>query len=830
MLKRVFGCALFLFAVAALAQWTRGPQNPDGAWLCTRTTGEKFETGYVSPSYSTAICNALVKVEAWLGGTLPEAKAQVLIAGGAIPPGPAASAWTVQMYGDAGGSILEISSTQLNFSVESTNDTANKATAYQSIGSGDAQVKCVVEPVANWDGYTETWTFFGCQIRDANGKYVSMARPAVGSGVGVCKVDDDDATPLLLSTGGSTGQFGPYLYAVTYDASATTVKCFESLDGGSGWVEVGSFVTTLAYPLRAGPWGSSHENGNTTQVVTTGNVVSGTIDVYTPSDPGGGDPACSGMPPVQWTQGTAIGSYSIASYCSDPQMQAMTFSVAGLPGSTGISMSSAGVFSGTPNANDLAASPFIVTVTATDTDTNTGEDDFTVTIAAASGDAFLIPTTQTTVDCTAAQPLQGGGTATPGPGDTIILDGTARGIIIIESCIGSPTSFITIRNDATETGQLVVSYSGSGFQSRCMFCQYVDITSVAYSGAPAGTLGVTVSGGAWTEGRTQAGIKFSCTSGSPHSAFRFGGSSKQVKFRNIEIDGNRATCGTPNIGLSINDGVYLLTDNPSAWREGIVLENNYIHEASSESIYFGPNYHEPQEIPQRNNDIRFNIIEDGGWDCVNVKSVFGTPNTRIYQNLIQNCGLAATGGGNSGVGIAIIYGANVDVYLNRIRDTNNPSLGSRRGILVDSNNVPTSVLATTASQVYGNDVYDTGGEGIVARATSGQTAHTTTIYANTVVQTGAEGIECGSSMASGVIRDNIVAGETVNASPCTSSNNDTGSVASQNFVNAGAQDFRLTASSPARNNGGATCPSTDLLNLSRPQGVACDRGAYEFDE
>ena len=54
------------------------------------------------------------------------------------------------------------------------------------------------------------------------------------------------------------------------------------------------------------------------------------------------------------------------------------------------------------------------------------------------------------------------------------------------------------------------------------------------------------------------------------------------------------------------------------------------------------------------------------------------------------------------------------------------------------------------------------------------------------------------------------------------------------FLDAGADDYRLSATSPARNVAaetfnGATAPATDIVDSARPQGVGRDAGAYERD-
>ena len=56
-----FAAVLLLLPALLSGQWARDDLS------CVRETGERIETGYVSRSYATAVCNALNRFEAWLG-------------------------------------------------------------------------------------------------------------------------------------------------------------------------------------------------------------------------------------------------------------------------------------------------------------------------------------------------------------------------------------------------------------------------------------------------------------------------------------------------------------------------------------------------------------------------------------------------------------------------------------------------------------------------------------------------------------------------------------------------------------------------------------------
>ena len=89
------------------------------------------------------------------------------------------------------------------------------------------------------------------------------------------------------------------------------------------------------------------------------------------------------------------------------------------------------------------------------------------------------------------------------------------------------------------------------------------------------------------------------------------------------------------------------------------------------------------------------------------------------------------------------------------------------------------------------------------------------------------------TVSSGEVRNNIVYGSTANIGTFS------GLMASNNivdgtnplFVNVGASNFHLQASSPAINTGITISQvTTDFDGLSRPQGSAYDIGAFEFSQ
>lgn len=90
-------------------------------------------------------------------------------------------------------------------------------------------------------------------------------------------------------------------------------------------------------------------------------------------------PAFNGPIPAQsFTQGAAV-SFNVAPYFSN----FTTLAIAGLPVGSGLSFSSAGLLTGSPNSADVSNSPLSLTVTATNAD-GTAQGTFTATVTAAT--------------------------------------------------------------------------------------------------------------------------------------------------------------------------------------------------------------------------------------------------------------------------------------------------------------------------------------------------------------------------------------------------------------------------------------------------------------
>lgn len=411
-------------------------------------------------------------------------------------------------------------------------------------------------------------------------------------------------------------------------------------------------------------------------------------------------------------------------------------------------------------------------------------------------------------DCSAAR-----------PGDTITLAAGARGPLTISSCLGSSTNPITIKNDVAGSGPTVIqqtSGTSAGFVLLCDDCIGVVLDgSGKWTGAPAGTtygIKVTISGGS-----------------SPTAFIKIGAKSRFVTIKNVEVDGKWPSVAKDGIGISVNDNTVFASDNPGLWREGITIANSYVHNTEGEGMYVGPNW-PSNGLPLRNITIRDNRVEDTGWDCIQLKSAVSGDN-QIHHNVLKRCGRLADGVSGQHHGISLYEGTG-KIYNNWVEES------GESGIQHYLDKIPTSYGNQTA-EIYNNVVIKTGltgplaGHGITCASNSGDVARNIArIYSNTVVAAEGVGIRVGSTAVSGLVRDNIVVDTVGTPISVPNSISDTNNLVSTSaktlFVNASGRDYRLQATSPARNAGSSSYPPVDHDDIRRPQDGAADQGAFEF--
>jgi hypothetical protein len=412
------------------------------------------------------------------------------------------------------------------------------------------------------------------------------------------------------------------------------------------------------------------------------------------------------------------------------------------------------------------------------------------------------------------------------PGDTVTLPSGTRGSLVITDCEGTASNPIIIRNDPDGNGPAVLqrtSGSRKGFIFSCRDCVGVEIDgSYKWKGAPSGKT---------------YGIKVTMTGGEGPSAFvSISGLSSIVTIRNIEIDGAWPRLKSWGSGIRFNDLSVKRSKNPGRWHEKILIEDNYIHDIRNEGMYIGPNYNDGA-LPLRDVEIRYNRVEDTGWDAINTKSMWAGDNS-IHHNEVRRAGknTSDTGKKSQYSGIKNISGT-VKIYNNWIEAT------GQHGIMSWTGGGPKASenRGPFAAQIWNNVIVDAGslwrsfmqrGYGISVGAEDGCEEPVPFIYSNTIVNSRISSISVSGNSKPGFVRDNIVAGAGANPAIIVPgfidlTNNLVGSVSQMDFVDAGRQNFRPKANSPAVNQGSNSYPQFDHDDVRRPKNGAPDQGAFE---
>lgn len=811
-------CALVLYlGVTTLsAQWLR-VADENGRWVCERTdTGHRFVPSYESASFVTVSCNVLTQFEAQALSVKValnyDSTVDSTYRDGDKPiedPGEPTT-WTLGEKGDAANCQLsETSSTAISLVADGTREgtstlPANYCYAYQTI-TGDGQA--TVQIPSDWVG-PDDWAGIGVVVTVGNEDSDWQALCYQFSNASANRLKYGEPETLITTVNGQTGTF--LHRAIAIEDAIDRGTCFESADG-TNWTPIGEFVADAAsYRIGAVMW--SHETNVTTSADLTVSF-SETITLPVAAAPVEGEPEWdTEISNQSWPEDTAITPIDVSGNCSISS-GSKSFSGSGLP--TGVSISSAGVISGTPTTSGNGTA----TIMCSD-----GTD--------ATDEAFSWQVTQETPGETCATISTGTGAfdgSSCEPGEVIIISGTSRGPLRIQNVFGTAGSPITIRPDTTLSNRLTVTGSSTwNFELRNVEHAVVDGTG-GWVGAPAGTCGVTIVNGAPVLNTAACGLQVLCSGGTPQANFKFTRSTKNVTVKGVLIDGNSSWVGGPcngGQGFDLNDHNYKLEDHPGEWREGFLITQNALIDIHSQGFYWGPNWGNPPvgDLPARNNEISYNYIFRAGGECMEIKSVIAG-NTPVHHNYVDTCGGRFTGdtsGGGGGHGIRFFEGGFGEVHSNWVRGTNlSPCLSQ---VML---HLPASEVATVPMSFYNNVTWDCGTFGINTTHGSGDARVQPTIYNNTFIDTGTAIQVVSIAATPCVVRDNLVAGGSINGGPCTETNNRTGSVASLNFEDSDDDDYRLTDSSPAKNAGTANCPSVDILGVSRPQGSDCDQGAYE---
>lgn len=281
------------------------------------------------------------------------------------------------------------------------------------------------------------------------------------------------------------------------------------------------------------------------------------------------------------------------------------------------------------------------------------------------------------------------------------------------------------------------------------------------------------------------------------------GSVHFVKFENLEIDGGGSEGDIVYVGAGAGDTwwINILVHHasncptcsggvqwPSTGTGGNIIEFSQIYDNSLGSTDLGHKH--GLYISSSNNIVRSNHIHDNSAYGIHVYVGLAGPviayDNQIYGNRVHNNG--RDGGGNT-AGILCGNTINCRVWNNLVYDEPN-------------NGIQLGFDGCNANYILNNTVYNVAGAGI-----ENNCAGTNTFANNVLVNSG---------------------GITTYQAPATLKTNYLGP--DPGFVNPAAGDFTLTAGSRLINAG--TCQPAyfidDFNRAPRPQGNACDIGAYEF--
>ena len=426
------------------------------------------------------------------------------------------------------------------------------------------------------------------------------------------------------------------------------------------------------------------------------------------------------------------------------------------------------------------------------------------------------------------------------PGDTLTFAGTSRSSKIeLQDCHGTAGNPITLRNDVTQSSAFTIT-GGSGFVIRLDDSSYLTIDGTGK------WVGASSSGcGAKFDGQTQnCGIIITTDSGCATGLIKLQDEHNNLTIRGVESFGNFPFC-VSGIGWQMHDNNSTNAEFPGSFYEDNLYEDNYIHDVSRTAMYIGSNMfgttNGERALTQRNNEIRYNLIEDTGCDGIKLKS-YKEGLTLVHHNIVRRSGqnpeVGSETGCNSHAFTAFESGF-ITFYNNLAEDT----VGLGGGSSNCYSNFVQKADATIDGAVFTNTYYNNigincKGTGISVgnQGDAGETANQIIAYNNTLINNNNGGIRTTGGDGDSTVQDNIVCdntgGDISTAVGDTVSSNQTGSCASQNFVNLAARDLHLTTSSPAKDAGGVyvSPPDDDFDGVNRPLGVDFDDGAYEFVE
>lgn len=401
---------------------------------------------------------------------------------------------------------------------------------------------------------------------------------------------------------------------------------------------------------------------------------------------------------------------------------------------------------------------------------------------------WTIPDGTTLVDARAGQAYDG-----IAPGDTIILPSTRTNYITFWGLQGASGNVITITNSG---GQTQLSGTGADASMKLRDCEYVRITGTGHSG-------------------TTYGFKFS--NGTRGLWLWAGCSDIEVEWLYIYYIRDNGG-GGPGIFLNTPEG----QDGHN--RGTFTMDNISIHDVWIDNVYTSGMYlgGVADTDPLINGlDVYDCIVENTGTEAIQARA---GNNFYIHHNTISNACTRNVVGNRTAI-MCGPDGLNYHVYNNLVDEPGHTGIYTQ----LDTAEGPISIYNNVVQRA-GSISGSTSCVGIFEDG-----AATTHIYNNTVVDGTGDGIALANKGAAHSCYENISVGNNTdinNENPnVTPTNNQTGAVAAQAFVDAASDNYRLTDSSPARNAGSpGGNVAFDFDDNPRPQGTASDIGAFEYSE
>jgi len=404
-------------------------------------------------------------------------------------------------------------------------------------------------------------------------------------------------------------------------------------------------------------------------------------------------------------------------------------------------------------------------------------------------------------------------------GDTLYLEGGARGSLLFRDLDGSG-SYITIINE--DTDRVILTHDQSWAYVLGLYnCQYVDLRG---DNNESFTYGI----------KTNADDAPSPT---PAGNVKVWGESDNIKISYIEITQDNTDNSN---GIQVQDAA--LSDSHTF--DTFEIHHNYIHDIGYAGMYLGhnsPRDSDGDDNPYTDNFlIHDNLIEDSGYYAMTLKgSPDGSDGSAIYNNTIKRTGIIYSGSDHYitlGIGLAYFYDtAYAKVYNNWVEETKGPGLYIREANHLIYNNVIVGC---------GTSDHATWGHGIVATEVDymdNRDDNTIVVYNNTIVEPTGYGIYSNDANAKVSHKDNIIVhwgdgeasgdgfteGSSDYANTAESDAADIGFITWSDDSDYSNDNFDLAAGHSVGQTGAAGFPTLDYDGVTR-NSPSVD-GAYGFD-